>query len=342
MSFIVTTLSTETLEWDTFVRTSDEGTPFHLTAWKRAVEQTFGMRSHYLIARRDGRIEGVLPLFEVRGLVGGRALISVPFAVYGGICAVSSDARLALVDAATDLARRCGASYVELRQKRDQELGLPTKSRYVTFARSIAKDDEENARMIPRKQRRMTRQGDKYGLRSVIGRQHLDAVYDLYAMSLQRLGTPVMARSFFHALQDAFDKNCEVLTVWHDERIVAGVVTLFHEDQVLPYYGADLREKNLYGVADFMYWQLLCHSARNGYRVFDFGRSREGTGSYDFKRHWGFEPVPLPYQYILLNGQPMPDISPSNAKFKFATDTWRRLPLPVANVLGPRIARFLP
>jgi hypothetical protein len=91
-----------------------------------------------------------------------------------------------------------------------------------------------------------------------------------------------------------------------------------------------------------MYWQLLCHAARGGYRVFDFGRSREGTGSYDFKRHWGFEPVPLPYQYILMNGQPMPDVSPSNPKFRIATDAWKRLPLPVANVLGPRLARFLP
>jgi FemAB-related protein (PEP-CTERM system-associated) len=342
MTQTVTELGTETLEWDTFVRTSDEGTPFHLTAWKRAVERTFGLRAHYLIARSGGTIEGVLPLFEVRGLLGGRALVSVPYAVYGGICAVSDTARQALAEAASGLAHRCGARYVELRQKRDQGLGLPTKSLYVTFARTISKDEDENARMIPRKQRRMTRQGAKHGLRTTIGGQHLDAVWELYAASLRRLGSPVFPRRLFHEVHDAFDKDCQVLTVWRGERIVAGCVTLFHEEQALPYYGADLRAKDLYGVADFMYWEVMCHAARTGYRVFDFGRSRAGTGPYDFKRHWGFEPVPLPYQYILVGGTPMPDLSPSNPRLHLATEVWKRLPLGVTKVLGPALTRYLP
>jgi FemAB-related protein (PEP-CTERM system-associated) len=342
MSIEITRLGAETVEWDTFVRTCDEGSPFHLTAWKRAVESAYGLRSHYLLARNGTVVEGVLPLFEVRGLLGGRGLVSVPFAVYGGICATSHAARRALADAARSLAaaRRC--SYVELRQRHDQGLGLPTKSRYVTFSRAISKDEEENARAIPRKQRRMTRQGAKQGLRTTLGRQHLDTIYDIYAESVHRLGSPVFSRRLFHALAEAFDKDCEVLAVWHGERIVAGVVSLFHEDQVLPYYGADLREKDLSGVADFMYWELMCHAARAGYRVFDFGRSREGTGSYEFKRHWGFEPVPLPYQYILLNGSLMPDLSPSNPRFRLATELWKRLPLGITKALGPLLTRYVP
>jgi FemAB-related protein (PEP-CTERM system-associated) len=342
MSIDVTRLGAETVGWDTFVRTSDEGSPFHLTAWKRAVESAYGLRSHYLVARNGPNIEGVLPLFEVRGVFGGRGLVSVPFAVYGGICATSQAAREALADAARTLASSRGCSYVELRQRRVQGLGLPTKSRYVTFSRALSKDEEENARAIPRKQRRMTRQGAKHGLRTAIGRQYLDAIYDIYAQSLHRLGSPVFPRRLFHAVAEAFDKDCEVMAVWHDERIVAGVVSLFFEDQVLPYYGADVREKYLYGVADFMYWELMCHAARAGYRVFDFGRSREGTGSYEFKRHWGFEPVPLPYQYILLNGAQMPDLSPSNPRFRLATAVWKRLPLGVTKVLGPVLTRYVP
>lgn len=342
MSLEITTLGTETVEWDTFVRTSPEGTPFHLTAWKRAVERTYGTRAHYLIARRGPAIEGVLPLFESRGLLGGLALISVPYAVYGGICAQSDAARRALADAARELAQRRRANYVELRQKQDQGLGLPTKSLYVTFARAISKDEEENARAIPRKQRRMTRQGDKLGLRAVIGDEHLDRVYDIYARSLRNLGSPVFPRRLFHAVAQEFGKECEVLTVWHETRIIAGVVSLLFEDQILPYYGADLRDRQIPGAADVMYWELMCHAARRGFRVFDFGRSREGTGSYDFKRHWGFEPVPLPYQYILLGGAKIPDLTPSNAKLRLVRDVWRRLPLGVTNVLGPLLTRYIP
>lgn len=342
MSVDVTTSGIDPIEWDAFVRASDDGTPFQLTAWQRAVEATYGVRVWNLVARRGGGIEAVLPLYEVRELSGAKALISVAYAVYGGVCSASPAATRALVEAATDLGRRRGAAYVELRQRRDLGLGLPTKSLYVTFSRPISPDEEENAKAIPRKQRRMTRQGAKYGLRSSIGPQHLGAMYDIYARSLRNLGTPVFPKRLFEALQKEFDKECEVLAVWHDERIVGGVLSLFFEGQVLPYYGADLRVPNVHGVADFMYWELMCHAARRGDRVFDFGRSREGTGPYEFKRHWGFEPAPLPYQYVLLRRSELPNLSPSNPKTRRLTETWKRLPLAVTNRVGPVLTRWLP
>jgi FemAB-related protein (PEP-CTERM system-associated) len=335
-------LRTEFTEWDTFVRTAEEGTPFHLIAWRQAVEQAFGLRSHYLMAREGSTIQGVLPLFECRGLLGGRALVSIPYAVYGGICATSMPARRALVEAATALARQCGAAYVELRQRRDQGLGLPTKSRYVTFSRTIGKSDEENALAIPRKQRRMTRQGEKHGLRAEIGRDHVDTFYEIYAHSLRNLGSPVFPKKLLAGVHEAFDKECQLLSIWKDDRMVAGVMTLFYEDQVLPYYGGAYRDTFQYAVNDFMYWELMRYAARSGYRIFDFGRSREGSGPYAFKCHWGFEPVPLPYQYILLRGQALPDLSPSNPRFSLAQRVWPRLPLPVTKVLGPLVTRYLP
>jgi len=338
----ITNLAGEVVEWDAFVRASADGSPFHLCAWKRAVEETYGHRPYYLMARCGGTIQGVLPLFEVRGVLGKRALISVPYAVYGGICAHSPEARVALLDAATALAHERGAEYVELRHRRAQGLGLPTKELYVTFSRPISANEEENSLAIPRKQRRMTRQGGKHGLRAEIGRNHLDALYEIYAGSVRNLGSPVFPRRLFRALLSEFDKECQILTVWHGEQMVAGVLTLFYEDQVLPYYGGALREALPYAVNDFMYWELMCHAARAGYRVFDFGRSRVGTGAYDFKRHWGFEPVPLPYQYILRGGGSVPNVSPSNPRFHLAMEAWKRLPLPVAKLLGPPLTRYLP
>ncbi len=335
-------LGQESADWDAFVRTCPDGSPFHLTAWKRAVEAVFSHRSHYLLARRDDAIAGVLPLFETRGPLGGRSLVSVPYGVYGGICATSEAARQALLAAATELGRERGATFVELRHRRPQGLDLPTKSLYATFARPISGDDEANARAIPSKQRRMTRQGAKHGLRAEIGAQHLDTFYDVYAESLRNLGTPVFPRRWFHALRDAFGKECELMTVWRHERLVAGVLTFFYEDQVLPYYGGARPETLPWAVNDFMYWELMCHAARAGYQVFDFGRSREGTGAYHFKRHWGFDPSPLPYQYALLRQHEIPNVSPSNPRFHLAVETWKRLPVGLTKVLGPGLSRYLP
>lgn len=335
-------LTTETVEWDAFVRSTPGGSPFHLLAWKRVVERTFGQRPHYLMAIHGGTLEGVLPLFEVTGLLGGRGLVSVPYGVYGGICAASPAAGSVLVEGARDLARRTGAAYVELRHRVGREMDLPTKALYVTFSRPISGSEEANLNGIPRKQRRMTRQGLKHGLRSEFGLQHLDRFWSIYAHSVHALGSPVFPRRLFRNLAQEFGKDCELLTIWKDGAPVSGVLSLFFEDQVLPYYGGALRGALPLSVNDFMYWELLCHAAKAGYGVFDFGRSREGTGAYHFKRHWGFEPVPLPYQYILLNGARMPDLSPSNPKVRLAVNVWKRLPLPLTNVIGPRLTRYLP
>jgi len=336
-------LTTETVDWDAFVRSTPGGTPFHLIAWKRAVEGTFGQRAHYLMAVRGGGLEGVLPLFEVRGLLGGRGLVSVPYAVYGGICASSDPARAALVEAARELAERVGAGYVELRHRVGQTVdALPTKSLYVTFCRPISASEQDNLNAIPRKQRRMTRQGAKHGLRAELGMGHLDAFWHVYAHSLRALGSPVFPRRLFHAVAQEFGKECELLTVWKERQLVSGVLSLLYEDEVLPYYGGALAHALSFSVNDFMYWELMCHAARAGCRTFDFGRSREGTGAYHFKRHWGFEPAPLPYQYVLLEGSQMPDVSPSNRKLSWAVEAWKRLPLPLTKVVGPRLTKYLP
>lgn len=338
----VRALRSEALEWDAFVRATPGGSPFHLLAWKRVVESTFGQQAHYLLAVGRNGVEGVLPLFETRGLLGGRGLVSVPYGVYGGICSESPVARTALLDAATELARRLRVGYVELRHRVVREPELPTKSRYVTFSRPISPIEQENLNAIPRKQRRMTRQGVKCGLRAEFGLGHLDGFYDIYARSVHALGSPVFPRRLMAAIAREFGKDCELLTVWKGDAMVSGVLTLFHEDQVLPYYGGAHRDALQYAVNDFMYWELMCHVAKAGYRTFDFGRSREHTGSYRFKCHWGFEPVPLPYQYVLLGDTPMPDLSPSNPKMELAVRAWKRLPLPVTKLVGPRVTRYLP
>jgi FemAB-related protein (PEP-CTERM system-associated) len=266
----------------------------------------------------------------------------VPYGVYGGVCSESAQVRAALFDAATKLAQQLGAGYVELRHRVAHEPELPTKARYVTFSRPISPNDEENFNAIPRKQRRMVRQGLGFELRSEVGLQHLDAFYDIYARSVHTLGSPVFPRKLFRAIAQEFGKDCELLTVWKGDAMLSGVLSLFYEDQVLPYYGGADRGALQYAVNDFMYWEVMCHAARAGYRTFDFGRSRHGTGAYHFKRHWGFEPVPLPYQYLLLGDTRMPDLSPSNPKMHLAVQVWKRLPLPLTKLIGPHLTRYLP
>jgi FemAB-related protein (PEP-CTERM system-associated) len=216
------------------------------------------------------------------------------------------------------------------------------KDLYFTFIGEIDPNEEVNLSRIPRKQRRMIRQAQKFGLRSVIDNSRLREFYEVYAESVRNLGTPVYAYHYFQHLLDTFGEQCKVLLVEYQGKVVASVLSFLFKDQVLPYYGGALKEYFHLAPNDFMYWELMSFAAANGIRTFDFGRSKAGTGPYNFKRHWGFEPCPLPYWYYPVAGKPIPDTSPLNPKLQWAIRIWRNLPLRVTMALGPHIVRHIP
>jgi FemAB-related protein (PEP-CTERM system-associated) len=328
--------------WNEYVLRHPSATFFHLMEWGHVLEQTFPYRPFSCVAWREGRISGILPLFLVRNLPFGHALVSTPFAVYGGLCVDDAETELALLHYAQTLARQMKVRYLELRHQ--EALGpMPAKDLYVTFRKEIDRDLDKNMAAIPRKQRRMIRQGDKYGLVARMGgEEFLKGFYHIYAHSVHNLGTPVFPRKFFANLLREFGSACRILAVFHDEHMVAGVMTFFFRDQIMPHYGGALRDAFQYAVNDFMYWNLLCYGAEQGYRIFDFGRSKQGTGSYDFKRHWGFEPTPLAYQYYLVRQKTLPDQNPLNPRFSLAIQTWKQLPFGLTQWLGPSIVKFFP
>ncbi len=328
--------------WDAYVSGRPEGTFFHRIGWLEAVSRVCRYRPLPLVARRGGAVVGVLPLAVVPGLPWGRSLVSTPQAVYGGPIADDESALAALVGHARSIAVRLGAGYVEYRNIAP----LPefvSKDLYVTFRRAIAPTEEENMAAIPRNQRRSIRIGLKSGLSAEIGgSEHLDDFFAIYSTSVRNLGTPVFPRSLFAALLERFPAESGILVVRREGRPVASVLTFYHRDEVLPYYGGSLREEYRHGVNDFMYWSLLVDGMRRGFRTFDFGRSKRGSGSFEFKRHWGFEPTPLHYQYDLVRRRSMPDLSPKNPRFSLAIDAWKRMPLWLSRRLGPALVRYFP
>ena len=328
--------------WDRFVGASPDGTIFHSLAWKRVVEEVFHHAPRYLVAADGDEIKGTLPLFEVRGLLTGRVLVSTPYAVYGGLCTAHQDATDALLTASRELVAARGARYVELRHFGAPCPGLPTKELYSTFIRTLDPDPEANFAAVPRRQRRMVRQGAKHGLSARVGWEFLREFYEIFLISRQHLGSPPFPLRLFESIRDHFGKQAQLLTVWHEDRPVAGVISFYYKGQVMPYYGAAMPSAFALAANDFMYWEIMREACIAGYRSFDFGRSRAGSGSYDFKRHWGFEPRPLAYQFVLRGNAAIPNISPSNPKLQVFISGWKKLPIGISRRLGPPLTRWLP
>ena len=327
--------------WDAFVMDCAAATFFHRAGWQQIIESIFRHRTHFLYAERGGRIEAILPLAHVKSLLFGNALVSLPFCVYGGVASNTVEAATALETAAEQLTRQLGASHLELRNVEARHPDWPTQDLYVAFRKEILPDAEANLLAIPRKQRAMVRKGIKNGLASGID-STTDRFFALYADNVHRHGTPALPKRYFEALRRVFDKDCEVLTVVdRSGKPVSSVLSFYFRDEVLPYYAGDHPTARELAANDFKYWELMRHACERGLGVFDYGRSKRGTGSYSFKKNWGFEPQPLHYEYVLYRGDSIPQNNPMNPKYRAFIALWRRLPIPLANRLGPFIVRNL-
>ena len=327
--------------WDAFVAAHPDGTFFHRAGWRRVIAQAFGHRTHYLTTERDGAITGVLPLVNVRSLLFGNTLISVPFCVYGGPLAADRDSFTALVDAAGALIGPSGASALEFRPLAEPPPGWLDDSAwtvrddlYVTFRKPIAADDETNLKSIPRKQRAVVRKGIEGGLTATVGRD-IETLHRVYAESVRNLGTPVFPKRYFSAVADIFAGQCDIVVVLDAGQPVSAVMNFYFADTVLPYYGGGTAAARRSGANDFLYWEVIRRAAERGLKTFDFGRSKAGTGAFHFKKNWGFEPEWLEYEYLLPEGRTLPEKNPNNPKYKLAIEAWKKLPLPIANALGP-------
>jgi FemAB-related protein (PEP-CTERM system-associated) len=330
--------------WDAFVRACPDATFFHLSGWQTVIEQSFGIKTWFYFVQQDGRIVGVLPLAEIKSRLFGHSLGAMPFCVYGGPVANSDAARAMLDQAAHELAQQLGVGHLEYRGMQRVHPDDPawhTKELYVTFRKEITGDDETNMNAIPRKQRAMVRKGIKLGLRGEVD-TNVDRMFEAYANSVHRLGTPVFPKKYFALLQQVFGDECEVRTiVTEDNRLVAAVLSFYWRDEVVPYYGGGMDLAREVAGNDFMYWNLMQAAAARGCRIFDFGRSKLGTGAYDFKKNWGFTAQHLPYEYKLYGSDALPDNNPLNPKYQLFIKMWKKLPLPLANFMGPYIVRNL-
>jgi FemAB-related protein (PEP-CTERM system-associated) len=327
--------------WDAFVAGCPEATFFHRAGWEEVIQRTFGHATHFLYAEAGGIIQGVLPLGHINSRLFGKALISLPFCVQGGIAASTVEARVALERAACELAGSLEVDYLEMRNPVRRHPAWPVKdSLYVGFRKEIDPDPEVNLKAIPRKQRAMVRKGIEAGLVAQDD-EDIDRLFVAYSESVRNLGTPVLPRRYFRILKEVFGQDCRVLTVTLDGSLVASVLSFYFRDQVLPYYGGGTELARQVKGNDFMYWELVRRSGEQGIRIFDYGRSKVGSGSYSFKKNWGFTPEPLYYEYHLVRARQLPNVNPTNPKYRLFIDLWKRLPLPLSRWLGPLIARDL-
>jgi FemAB-related protein (PEP-CTERM system-associated) len=326
--------------WDDFVNRCPAATFFHRAGWQTVIEAAFGHPTWFMYAAMDGQILAILPLAHIKSRWFGNTLCSLPFCVYGGIASIDQRAADALDLAAQDLAQQLQVDHLEYRNLGSSHAHWLQQDLYVTFRKPLHAAAEQNMLEIPRKQRAMVRKGINAGLHSAID-DDVGHFFHAYADSVHRLGTPVFAKRYFQLLQQVFDNDCQLLTVYNGNAAVSSVLVFYFRGEVLPYYGGGGAQARALAANDFMYWEVMRRACEKGCTLFDFGRSKLGTGAFDFKKNWGFTAQPLHYAYQLHRAKSVAQHNPLNPKYQLLIKAWRKLPLPLANALGPHIVRYL-
>ncbi len=331
-------------KWDEYVLRSSSTTFYHLYGWKRVLARTFGFSPFYILhVGRGGEPDGILPLFLMTDVLGRRYLVSNPFSNFAGVCADSPDVAEELLATGTDLARRLGVQYVELRQLASRlHQDLPTKDSFVTFYLDLADSAEAAWKGLSSRTRGKVRKSERAGVRAFIGRDWLDDFFEVYAEHITFLGTPIFPLNFFRNLFDEFPERTEVIVLRLDGKPISGMFLFKFKEVIAEPWASTLRAYSRIYANAHLYWKAVEYAINSGFKHFDFGRSTVDAGTYQFKLLWGARPVPLYYQYVLNRAREIPHVDAHENKYQLAIEVWKRLPTKLAIRLGPQVVRYLP
>jgi len=326
--------------WDTFVNSRADVAGYHAWGWRRVFTNAFGHEPVYLIARQGQEVAGVLPLVQIKSLLFGNSLTSLPFLNYGGVVADTADAAEALIAAAGDQARSRRCKHVELRHVDRQFPNLPCKTHKVAMHLPLSATIWDD---LDRKVRNQIRKAEKSGLVVERGGESLLAdFYAVFARNMRDLGTPVYSRRLFEDVLRTFPERAQLHIVRLNGKPVAAGLTYRTASMVQLPWASSIREFNSLCANVLLYWDAIQFAQSTGAGVFDMGRSTPNEGTFKFKAQWGAEPVPLHWEYQLSSDGRLPNVSPANPKFQLAIALWQKLPLGVATRVGPMIVRAIP
>lgn len=341
--------ATDKNAWDAYVLQHPNGLAYQLFAWRLAVKKAYGYEAHYLMAEKNHRICGVLPLVDFRIPFVGSTLISLPYCDAGGVLADSDDIEQQLLAAVLDLTKKTGMR-CHIRSTQPLKVDRENTTHKVRMLLPLPENSELFVASLKSKIRNKINKPLKHGYRVEIGSSELiEPFYSIFAKNMHELGSPVHSRSWIEAIVTEYKEKVRIGVVFTSSGIpVAAGMILLHPTTVSNPWASALREYRHMKPNMLLYSTLLSFAADNGYPQFDFGRSSLGGGTYLFKEQWGAQPSKL-YWYedvgndrLVQKIRSTPNGSSDHTGCKsMAVQLWQKLPVTGANWLGPRIRKYI-
>lgn len=331
-------------DWNRLLEAQPDSNFYQRYEWRRINREQLGHESHYLVARAGGEVTGILPLVFVRSRLFGRILCSMPFVNFGGPCARDAATGKALIDAAARTAGELRADYLELRNVNALPTDIPVSLRKISMTLDLAPDPDTLWNAFNTKHRTQIRRIYKNGLAVKHGgAELLDTFYDLMRLSWRSLGTPLYKKSYFAAILAAFPQDTKIFVCFRENQPVAAAFNGYHAGTVEGMWAAADPAARELQPNYVLYWEMIQEACRRGCRHYHLGRSTADSGGEQFKKKWNASSTQLHWYFHRPDGADgLPGLNVDNPKYRLAIAAWRKLPLPVIDVIGPPLARLIP
>jgi len=327
--------------WDKFVMNQPKGTIYHLYGWKDIIERAYSHKSFYLVAKDGGGIVGILPLFRVKSLLFGDQLVSLPFLDVAGILCEDVNITENLIESGKNLAHELGVDSLSLRHFESVLKEGTDDLEKVALKLGLEKDINQMLKRIPSERRNRIKKCQKVGLTAtMVGAEGVDDFYRVFKVNMRDLGSPVHSKLFFEEMFRHIKDNVKIAFVRFEGMTIGAALCLFWRGTIHVPWVSSLRAYFKYYPNILLYWHVMKYGCENGYRELDFGRSSQNSGTYEFKRQWGANPVQLHWEYYLTNAnRASVHIKKEDSVFPLMIKIWKKIPVSAATWLGPKIRK---
>ena len=315
----------------------NESLIFHTPEFKSLIESSFNCKLRYFAANEGGEIKTIFPFCYIKRL--GKKVISVPFLEYGGPC---GDAKFVPDIVNFVYGKYPYVGYMEVREGIKGYDGILTKlmRKHTAYSKFVLKLTNENQilKKMDKQKRKALRKGEKSRiLVRDVREEELGQLYRLYLKNMRAFGSPPYSKRFFvnfykHMVSNKLGK---VVGSYHNNKLVSALVGYCYKNRIHIIIAVSDTKYISYRPNEAMHWHFIKFGLDNGYKYFDFGRVREDSGQFRFKKEWGGELRKLNQYYLLVKDDKIPNVDPNNPKYKSLANLWKMMPLWVTRIIGP-------
>lgn len=329
--------------WDEFVMSNPRSIAWQSYGWSDVLNRHYKGIEFYPLAVFDGsRLCGILPLYHMKGVTGKSELMSVPYAVAGGILADDPAVQKLLIDKAAQLSLRHGSCRITLKQYKIKIEGdLRVDDNYYNRELALTRDIDEVWRGISEQNREKITDARKLG--AVLEYPSTDSrTFHRFLLGHHhRRGVPCAGKPWIDDLL-AFQMYSIALLKVRGRIVAATMVKEFKDTISFPYTSLARNDSEAALPAYDLYWKLIEHFAARGKAIFHSGRIPTSDATEPHRLGWGGTKYPYFYQYHPNAAGKTEFSTRRGAKRDLFEKGWKRLPLSVAGLLGPRVVKYFP